>query len=79
MNTDAAYYRLALKIFADFSGSIAIPAVLAALLGKWLDTKWHSTPKFMILFLLLAFLSTAWMMVKKATLYQKQYDALNKK
>lgn len=79
MNTDAAYYRLALKIFADFSGSIAIPAVLAALAGKWLDAKWHSTPKFMILFLLLAFLSTAWMMVKKANLYQKQYDALNKK
>lgn len=79
MNTDAAYYRLAYKIFADFSGSIAIPAVLAALLGKWLDTKYHTAPKFLILLLLLALLSTAWMIVKKAKKYQKEYDVLNDK
>jgi len=79
MNTDAAYYRLALKIFADFSGSIAIPAVLAALFGKWLDEKQGTDPVFLILFLLLAFLFTAWSLVKKAKKYQKSYDALNGK
>lgn len=78
MNTDAAYYRLALRIFADFSGSIAVPAVLAALLGKWLDEKQHTAPRFLILFLALALSMTAWMIVKKAKKYQKAYDALNK-
>ena len=37
MNQDAAYHRLAYKIFAEFTGTIAVPAVLATLLGKWLD------------------------------------------
>jgi F0F1-type ATP synthase assembly protein I len=79
MNTDAAYYRLAIRIFADFSGSIAVPAVFAALIGKWLDEKYGTEPKFLALFLLLALLSTAWIVVKKAKRYQKEYDALNKK
>jgi F0F1-type ATP synthase assembly protein I len=79
MNTDAAYYRLALRIFADFSGSIAIPAVLGVLAGKWLDNKQGSEPFFLIIFLLLAFFLSAWGLVKKAKMYQRAYDALNTK
>jgi len=79
MNSDAAYYRLAIRIFADFSGSIAVPAVFAALIGKWLDDKYGTGPKFLALFLLIALLSTAWIVVKKAKRYQKEYDALNKR
>ena len=78
MNTDQAYYRLAFRIFADFSGSIAIPAVFAALIGKWLDTKQETAPRYLILFLLIALLLTAWTVVKKAKKYQKEYDALIK-
>ena len=79
MSTDQAYYRFAFKIIADFSGSIAIPAVLASLAGKWLDEKYQTQPKFLAFFLFLALLSTAWIVVKKAKKYGKEFEALNKK
>jgi len=80
MNSDAPYYRLAMKIFAEFSGSIAVPAVLAAVLGKWLDQKYHTQPRFLILLLTVALLSTAVHLQKKAVQYQSDYDRLlNKK
>ena len=78
MNTDQAYYRLALRIFADFSGSIAVPAVFGALFGKWLDAKLDRAPIFLILFLGLALFLSAWLIVKKAKSYQREYDILNK-
>ena len=80
MNSDSPYYRLAMRIFAEFSGSIAVPAVLAALLGKWLDQKYHTQPRYLIVLLAAAFLSTAVHLQKKAKQYQSDYDRLlNKK
>lgn len=76
MASDAAYYRFAFRIFSDFSGSIAIPAVFAAIFGKWLDAKYHSSPKFLFLFLLCAFVLTGFSLVKKAKKYQKEYESL---
>lgn len=78
MSTDAKYQRLAFRIFADFSGTIAVPAVLAALLGKWLDQKYDSAPWFMIGLLIIAFGLTAIFIVKKAKFYRKAYERLNK-
>ncbi len=79
MESDAAYYRLALRIFADFSGTIAIPAVLAAILGELMDIYMHTPPLFLLLFLTIALLSTIFSVVKKALKYQKEYDTLNRK
>ncbi|OGL92665.1 hypothetical protein A3H12_03950, partial [Candidatus Uhrbacteria bacterium RIFCSPLOWO2_12_FULL_47_9] len=67
------------RIFADFSGSIAVPAVLGALVGKWLDGKYHTAPKFLVFSLSIALLSTAWIVVRKAKKYGNEYEALNKK
>ncbi len=77
MASDAAYQRLAMRIFADFSGSIAVPAVLAALGGKWLDEKYGTAPRYLIVLLLLAFGLTAFAVVKKAKFYAAQYQKLN--
>ena len=79
MTTDAQYYRLAFRIFADFSGTIAIPAVLAALLGKWLDGRYGTEPWFMIGLLILAFAITAVSIQKKAKHYGKEYEKLDTK
>jgi len=79
MTTDASYYRLAMKIFTDFSGSIAVPAVFGALFGKWLDDKYHTAPKYLMVFLLIALVFTVVIIVKKARFYQKEYELLNKK
>mgnify|MGYP001616126566 CR=1 FL=1 len=76
MSTDARYYRLAMKIFADFSGSIAIPAVLAALTGKWLDEKYATEPRYLIILLFLALGLTAIILVRKAKKYRLEYERL---
>ena len=77
MSPDAQYRRLAMKIFADFSGAIAIPAVFAALLGKWLDTRYATEPRYLLILLAFAFISTAVIIVKKAKKYRIQYERLN--
>jgi F0F1-type ATP synthase assembly protein I len=77
MSQDAKYYRLAGKIFADFSGSIAVPAVLAALLGKWLDERYATEPRYLILLLFVALVGTAILVVKKAKHYKTEYERLN--
>ncbi len=79
MADDRAYQRLAFKVFADFSGTIAVPAVLSALLGKWLDERLGSGPWMLILFLVAALILTAIIVVRKAKYYGKQYQDLDKK
>lgn len=78
MASDANYYRLAMKIFADFSGTIAIPAVLAALAGKWLDEKYATEPRYLIVFVFLALVLTAVILVRKAKKYRDAYEKLMK-
>ncbi len=78
MSNDSPYYRLAFKIFADLTGAIAIPVVLAALLGKWLDIRYNTSPRYILLMLLLAFLCTAFLIVKKARRYKDQYEFISK-
>lgn len=68
-----------MKIFADFSGSIAIPAVSAAFLGKWLDVRYGTSPKLIILCLLSSFVLTGVIIVRKAKYYSKAYNSLDKK
>lgn len=75
--SDAKYYRLAARIFADFSGTIAVPVVLAALLGKWLDNRYGTEPRYMIILLVLAFALTAYAVNKKAKGYRTEYERLN--
>ena len=78
MASDARYYRLAMKIFADFSGTIAIPAVLAALSGKWLDERYGTEPWYLIILLALALTLTAMIVVRKAKKYRVEYEKLMK-
>ena len=74
--TDAKYYQLAMRIFADFSVSIALPSVLGALLGKWIDAQKGTQPLFLIICLFLAFILTALLIVKKAKYYNQIYKNL---
>lgn len=78
MSDDRAYQRLAMRIFADFSGTIALPAVLGALLGKWLDARYGTSPWLLITSLVAALCLTALMITKKVKKYSKEYNDLNK-
>jgi len=77
MASDAAYQRLGMRIFADFSGTIAVPAVLAALLGKRLDDHFDTEPKLIILCLALAMVMTGALIIRKARRYSAEYAKLN--
>jgi F0F1-type ATP synthase assembly protein I len=77
MATDAAYHRLALRLFADFSGTIAVPALLGALFGDWLDERFGTSPRYLAICLAIALVITAVIIVRKAKYYSNEYAKLN--
>jgi len=74
--SDRAYYLFALRIVGDFGATIAVPAVLASLLGRWLDEKYDKYPLFIILSLLVAFLLTIRIIQTKAKRYGDEYNKM---
>lgn len=76
--SDAAYYRFAMRIIGDFSVSIAVPAVVAAFVGIWLDRKLGTTPWLMIIGLIAALSSTYLVIKKKANDYAKQFEKIGR-
>jgi len=75
--SDAAYYRFAMRAMSDFGVSIAVPAVVAAFLGIWLDRKFGTTPWLMFIGLAAAFSSTYFVVRIKAKEYAKKFEELN--
>lgn len=78
MSNDGAYYRLAFKMMANLTGTIAVPAVLAALIGKFLDARYETAPRFVLILLLFALLSSGAMLVKKARAYRDEFESISK-
>ena len=76
MDNSRKAYLFAFKTFGDFGVTIAVPAVIAAILGKWLDNRWQTAPKFLIILLILAFVLTAVVLVKKVKAYGRDYQDL---
>ncbi|HBK33659.1 TPA: hypothetical protein DEP34_00965 [Candidatus Uhrbacteria bacterium] len=77
MSNEAVYYRLAMRIFADFGITIAIPSVGAALLGSWLDDRYETEPRYLIILLILALVLTAFSIYRKATYYGRVFNSLS--
>ncbi len=78
MSKEASYYRLAMRIFVDFSGTIAIPAVVAAFLGRRLDDAFGTGPRYVMALLALALVLTALIVRRKAKTYLRAYEKLMK-
>ena len=77
MGHDEAYHRLAYRIFLDFGGTIAVPAVLAVLLGRWLDGRYGTEPRYLLVCVGVALVLTAISIVKKARFYGREFERLN--
>lgn len=77
-NRDRDYQFLGLRIVGDFGATIAVPVVLLALLGKWLDARWGTRPWLLIAGFALAAAISALSILKKAKRYGREYDALNR-
>ncbi len=72
-------YAFAFKTFGDFGITIAVPAVLAALGGKWLDARFMTGKRYTAILLVLAFALTAYIIVKKVKEYGRAYSQLFEK
>lgn len=75
-STDQDYYRFATRVFGDFTGVIAVPALLAAILGEYLDTKYNTGPIFLGTLLILAFVGSGTVIFRKVKQYGQEYQKL---
>lgn len=77
VKNERRYYALALKIALDFGGTIAVPAVIFALVGNYLDEKYGHRFLFTLLGLALAALLSGRIIYQKARAYGKKYEEIN--
>lgn len=68
--------RFALRAVADLTGTIMVPAIAAAFLGKILDARYGTGHVVFAVLLVLAFVGTAIILVKKVRQYAKEYQQL---
>lgn len=78
-NRDREYYFFALRIIGDFGVSLAAPVVVFVLIGQWLDAKYSTSPRFTIAAFVIAALTSANIIYKKAKRYGKEYQEIDRK
>ncbi|MCR4312326.1 MAG: hypothetical protein NUV56_03510 [Candidatus Uhrbacteria bacterium] len=76
MASSGTYYRFAFRAMADISGTILVPAIVALLVGKWLDARLLAQGLATYGILALAFVLTAVVLVKKIRSYGEAYRKL---
>lgn len=77
MASDAAYIRLALRIFAEISAAILIPALLVLVISRFAGPDGLSRSVQIALFAL-AFALTAFLIIRRARAFGRAYEALGK-
>ncbi len=77
--TDRAYIMLALRIAGTFGVAIAAPVVCFALVGKWLDGRYGTTPRFLILGFVLAAGLSAVMIWRRTKVFAREFEEIDKK
>ena len=71
-----ALTRLALRIAADLSATIAVPMSVLMWLGRRADAVWETGPKFLAAGILLSFIITTVSICHKALFYDEKYKRL---
>jgi len=71
--SDHKYYVLGLKMMIDIGAVLTIPAIVAAILGKYLDGLINKGPIFITILLVCAFISSLLIVYRKAGKYRKEY------
>jgi len=77
--SDRDYYLFALRIIGDFGATIAVPIVVLALVGQYLDEKYARTPLFTVLGFTIAAVTSGRIIYRKAKRYGVEYQKMNKK
>lgn len=74
---DRRYFLFAIRIMGELVWMIAVPVVLLALLGKWLDTRWNTRPWFLILGFVLAAIISGVSVWRRAKELGKEYQDID--
>lgn len=72
-------YLLGTKIAGDFGASIAVPAVVLVILGKWLQTKYDFAPYGIIVGFVLAAVLSGVLIYRRAKWYACEYKGISTK
>lgn len=70
------YWIFALRIAGDFGATIAVPVVLLAYFGRYLDARWGTRPWLLIGGFALAATISAVLIARKAKKFGKEYQEL---
>jgi len=73
---DKQYLMESIKIFSRLSVWIVFPALLGAFLGKWLDKKYNSSPRWFLIVIGLSFIFSMIALVKNTL---KEYKKIEKR
>ncbi len=55
MDTNKAWWQQSLEVFSRLSGWVILPLLAGTLLGRWLDRKFDSSPKWFLIVIGVAF------------------------
>lgn len=72
------YIMLGLRIIGEFGAIIAVPIVLLTMLGQKLDAVYGTRPMFLIAGFIISFALSAYMINRKARLFAKDYDSIDR-
>ena len=74
---DKQYLILSIRIMGDFGATIAIPVVALAMFGKWVDSKFGTSPIFIAVGFALAFIFSSIVIYKKTKKYSTEYSGID--
>lgn len=78
-SSDRSYIAFGIRTIGELGGIIAVPVVVFALAGKWLDTRYHTAPFLLIAGFILAALVSGFAVYRRANELGKEYQDLDKK
>lgn len=73
-NNNAPWWRDGLIIFAKVSAYIAFPVIIASYVGKYLDKKYNTGNLMFLVLIVIAFLTTIYMIWKEMKDYKKKIE-----
>lgn len=73
-NKKELWWKPAMEMFARVIGWIAVPIISALYLGRWLDDKYQSEPKYLLICVGVAFLLTNIGLIKNVIKTSRKID-----
>ena len=75
---EAPWWRDGVIIFARVSAYIALPIIMASYIGKYLDQKYDTGNLLFLVLIIVAFLSTIYLIWKEMKIYKRKMDKEDK-